>query len=285
MHSVAISICTRDRPDELAEALASIPRSSHPVHHVVVSNDGTDPRTPLVCEAAAIDVDYTVGPRRGLAANRNHSIELISEGLVLFLDDDCLLGADFLECAIACMASHEGNDVVGRVVVSGAEANRGVIVSASAQTFLGFQSRRYKPGERMTSIVINATLFPRGLFERHQFDEHLRYGYEEVDLACRAANDGYSIVSCDAAVNDHRPSPRSRADYASVVEASRLFVTFRRYALVERRYGHAAAFAILAPLHAIAAGLKTGGLQGARSGARSILLAGSYLFTRLSRLS
>lgn len=277
MTSVAIAICTRDRPDELAATLASLARSSSPVDRVVVSDDGTDERTHAVCRACPIAVDYTTGPRRGLAPNRNHALRLITEDVVLFLDDDCLLGVEFLDIALASMAEHEATHGSGRVIVTGVETKHDAVVHASAQTFLGFQARPYRRNEPLTSVVINATLFPRTLFDTHLFDERIRYGYEEVDLATRAVSDHYAITSCPQAINEHRPSPRSRDDYADVVVAARLFVTFKRYAHTEHRYGRAAAFAIVAPLHAIGAAVKARGLTGAREAFGAIMLACCYL--------
>jgi glycosyltransferase involved in cell wall biosynthesis len=46
--SVAICVCTRDRPDELAQTLASIASSARPVQRVIVSDDGVNPRTPEI---------------------------------------------------------------------------------------------------------------------------------------------------------------------------------------------------------------------------------------------
>lgn len=282
MTSVAIGICTRDRPDELAETLGSIAAVPYRVDHVVVSDDGTDLRTPEVCAAAPLEVHYTIGPHRGLGANRNHALDLIGQDFVLFLDDDCLLGAEFLQTIIPCMAEQERVNGFGRVIVTGAEINRGITIVASAQTFLGFQARPYRAGEVMTSVVVNAALFPRPLFERYRFDEQIRYGYEEVDLTSRAARGGYRIVSCPGALNNHRPSRRGRDDYAEVVVASRLFVTFKRYVLTERGYGRAAAFAAIAPLHAIGSGMKTRGWHGAADAVRAIWLACRYLKAHLA---
>lgn len=281
--SVAICICTRDRPEELAEALASIALSGSPVDRVVVSDDGADPRTRQVCFDALIDVDYISGPHRGLGANRNSALDRVGEDVVLFIDDDCLLGCDFLRVALACMAEEEHTYGAGRVIVSGVEINNGTLIHAAAQTFLGFQARPYLNGDSMTSIVINATLFPGRLFETLRFNEQIRYGYEEVDLATRAAFSGYRIISCRHAVNDHRPSPRSRADYATSVVASRLFITFQLYALTERRYGRAAAFLVIAPLHAIGAGVRAHGARGGCQAFHAIRLAARYFLAHRSR--
>lgn len=277
--SVAVCICTRNRPRELATTLESIQRSSYPVRRVVVSDDGVGPETERVSvtSSSAAIVTYSAGPMRGLGANRNHALDLVREDLVLFLDDDCLLQPDFLRDAIACMLRHEQRHGSGRVIVTGSEDNRGGNVVAHAQTFLGFQARPYRPGEPLSSIVINATVFPRSLFERHRFDPQIRYGYEEVDLASRAARAGYRIVSCPAAANEHRPSERSRGDYDEVLAASRLYITFKRYALVDRRRLRALAFAVVGPAHAVLVGLRRNGPSGARDGLRAVALAVRYL--------
>jgi len=222
-------------------------------------------------------VTYTTGPRRGLSPNRNHALTLIVEDLVLFLDDDCLLGPDFLATAVAHMEANEATWGQERVVVSGAEANNGRLVTARAQDFLGFQSRPYSKGAPMSSIVINATLFPRAAFDRHRFDAQIRYGYEEVDLASRLAQDGYRIVESTDAVNIHQPSSLGRQDYDGVVTASRLYVTVKRYARTERRYGRAAAFAVVGPLHAMAAGARRDGVDGLRAAIRATRLAVTYV--------
>jgi GT2 family glycosyltransferase len=277
--SVAVCICTRNRPRELATTLESIQRSSYPVRRVVVSDDGVDPETERVCvsSSSAAIVTYSAGPMHGLGANRNHALDLVQEDFVLFLDDDCLLRPDFLRDATACMLRHEQRHGRGSIIVTGSEDNPGGNVVAHAQTFLGFQARPYRAGEPLSSIVINATLFPRSLFERHRFDPQIRYGYEEADLASRAARAGYRIISCPAAANEHRPSERSRGDYDEVLTASRLYITFKRYALVDRRHLRALAFAVVAPAHAVVAGLRRSGPSGARDGLRAIALAARYV--------
>lgn len=277
--SVAVCICTRDRPRELAATLESIQRSSYPVRSVVVSDDGVDPETARVCASSSFAriVTYSAGPMQGLGANRNHALDLAQEDFVLFLDDDCLLRPDFLRDATASMLRYEQRHGRGSVIVSGSEDNPGGNVVAHAQTFLGFQARPYRAGEPLSSIVINATLFPRSLFERHRFDPQIRYGYEEADLASRAARAGYRIVSCPAAVNEHRPSARSRGDYDEVLTASRLYITFKRYALVDRRHLRALAFAVVAPAHAVLAGLRRSGPSGARDALRAVALAARYV--------
>ncbi|MGO9899334.1 MAG: glycosyltransferase family 2 protein [Solirubrobacteraceae bacterium] len=275
---VSVCICTRDRPDDLARTLASIVQSTWPVAQVVVSDDGHDRATELVCEQSGIDVNYVLGPQRGLGANRNAALAAVAGDYVLFLDDDCLLTADFLATALARMHSAEKCYGAGRAIVSGGERNRGALISAADQTFLGFQAKPYTSDIGLRSIVINATVFPARLFSHLRFDPQLIYGYEEVDLASRAAAAGYVVVHCADALNDHRPSPRGREDYDRQVEASRLHVTLRRYALTERATWKALAFVLIAPVHLVAANVKRSGVAGVGRSVQTISLATTMLW-------
>jgi GT2 family glycosyltransferase len=277
MASIAIIVCTLDRPDALRGTLASIERSTIPVERVVVSDDGHDPRTELASRSSSLPITYAPGPRRGLGPNRNAGLRHVQEEFVLFLDDDCHLAPDFLERAIARMRHVESQTRRGSVIVSGAELNRGAVVEAAAQTFLGFQSRPYRPGEPMTSIVINACLFPAALFVEHQFDERIRYGYDEVDLASRAVSAGYTIVPCPDALNEHKPSPVGRAGQESFATAARLFVTFKRYAFTEQRYARAVAYLVIGPGHAVGSATRRNGVSGLRSSLTAVARAASYL--------
>jgi GT2 family glycosyltransferase len=275
--AVAVCICTRDRPAELAQCLAAVAGSTVSVAEVVVSDDGDGADD--VCRQAPLPVTHVRGPRTGLAANRNNALRHVSAPYVVFLDDDCLLGADFLATALPVLHAAEDAHGQGGVIVSGSESNGGRVVVAHEQTFLGFQARPYRPAEAMHSIVINATVFPSELFDRLTFDEQLRYGYEEVDLASRAVVAGWVIAPCPEARNDHRPSAASRADYERFVTASRLYATFKRYLWTERRRLRATAFAVVAPLHVLAAAARTRDPRRVLMGARSLRLAAGYVAT------
>jgi GT2 family glycosyltransferase len=83
------------------------------------------------------------------------------------------------------------------------------------------------------------------------FDERLRYGYDEVDLTTRAVALGFTIVSAPDAINDHYPSAVNRDEYRSVVDASRLYVTYKRYRRTEGRRLRASLYCVIAPVHLV----------------------------------
>jgi glycosyltransferase involved in cell wall biosynthesis len=267
--AATICICTRDRPQALTATLASIERSEHQVSSVVVSDDGLSPDTRAVATRSSLPVTFTTGPRQGLAANRNHALSLVETPFLVYLDDDCHFSATFLTAAFRCMAAGEKIHGLGHVVVTGRERRLGSIIEASDQSFCGFQKKPYRPDDNLRSIVINSTVFPTALVRSLKFDERLRYGYEEVELATRIVASGATIVGCSTAVNDHFPSGIGRADYEYDATVSRLYATWKRYAFTERRRARAVAFVAVAPTHAIMSGLKSRGVRGAIDAARA----------------
>src|SRR3954470_3510324 len=108
----SVCICTRNRPAELVETIGKLSRSSVPVDEVIVSDDSTSDETREALEAAGLDVRYVRGPRVGLAPNRNNAVARATGDVVLFIDDDCHLGADFFAKALACREDE-------RVIVTG----------------------------------------------------------------------------------------------------------------------------------------------------------------------
>ncbi|MCY0389790.1 glycosyltransferase family 2 protein [Robbsia sp. Bb-Pol-6] len=241
----SVCICTRNRSEDLRRALLATQRSTYPIHQVVVSDDSTDAVTK---EMIALEFPYIVfveGPRRGLSANRNNIIREATGTHLLFIDDDAVLGENFF----AIMAFHiQGLKInVDHVIVTGSEMTHGERVVAHRPTYLGFQAHTYRPGEKIVSTVINSAVFPAKLFEKIRFDENLIYGYEELDIAMHAVlQESYRIDWVIEAVNDHFPSQINRDYYVPFLEASRLYVTYKRYRWLEKNKSKANFFLMIA---------------------------------------
>jgi GT2 family glycosyltransferase len=118
-----------------------------------------------------------------------------------------------------------------------------------------------------------ATVFPRRLFDEIGFDERLIYGYDEVDVAVRARERGYQIVLCEDAINDHERSPVNRDMYQNHVEAARLYVTFKRYAFIERRPAKALAYVLVAAAHLLVSRIRRAGIRGVWQSVQTLRLA------------
>jgi len=247
--TISLCVCTMNRPQELDRALASVRAGTKQPHELVVSDDGHDEATKGVAERhGAI---YQPGPARGLAANRNACLDLVTGSHVVFIDDDVAVGPRFIETAMR-VASND--------VVTGWERNhaggQSRRVEPSNPGFLGFQDQPVL-NERK-AIVINATVFPGHLFARARFTEQSRYGYEELDMARQAVASGYRIVFADDLFVDHFPSAVNRDQYARVLVASRLYLTARAYRRYERRPMKALAFCLVAPMHHVLSEVRAG---------------------------
>lgn len=259
----SVVICTRNRPEDVALAIESVQASRREARQIVVSDDSTDDRTQRMLAERFPFVTYSQGPRQGLGANRNHALTQVSGSHVLFMDDDARLAPEFLGQMAAVLAGAPDAD---RLIITGTEINRGERVFPHKQSFLGFQALDYAPDETLYSIVINATVFPASLFRALRFDPSLVYGYEEIDITARAVlRHGFSVRLAPAAANLHFPSAVNREFYAPFTEASRIYVTFKKYYFLERRHGKAVLFLLAASLHNLAHNLRHRGAAGLKA--------------------
>ena len=98
--STTVVICTRDRPDELARCLASLPRQTFsPREIIVVDNASRDARTrEAALKAGAI---YLREDRPGLDIARNSGALRATSDIVAYTDDDVLLHPRWLERLVA----------------------------------------------------------------------------------------------------------------------------------------------------------------------------------------
>jgi glycosyltransferase involved in cell wall biosynthesis len=238
--SLAICICTMNRPDELRAALQSLVDGSVLPDQIIVSDDGDGSAEAVAREFES--VLYQVGPRQGLGANRNACIAAATTDRIAFIDDDVLVSPEFAERAAAASLTS---------VTTGWELNHSTDparkVTPHNASFLGFQ--RLEPVPVRRSIVINATVFPAALFERALFDERIRYGYEEIDIARHAAHLGWTIEYDDDLHVRHFPSPTNRAGYAGELNVSRLYITRKAYDEYEGSSIKAQVFTAVAAVH------------------------------------
>lgn len=248
---------------------------------MIVSDDSTDERTYQMIRSEFGHVEYTRGPRKGLGANRNNAVSRANLDYVLFLDDDARLGSSFLESARACLV---GSGDPRRTIVTGPEDRRyrngeSLLAYAHDQDFLGFQRVVYKAGQPLNNIVINSALFPRALFDELIFDGLLIYGYEEVDLATRAWTKGYDILLCESAINLHYPSEINRDYYRPFTEASRLYATYKRYAITEKKPIKGVVYLPVAVVHLFLSAIKRRGAVGVLEALRTVKVSYGYLYS------
>ena len=259
---VSICICTRNRPEDLSKALQSVERSPYPALEVIVSDDSTNDDTKTLVTSKFPEVKYLEGPRRGLGANRNNALKAITGTHVLFIDDDVVLNESFLEIVHDRLIKQAEQEAIDMIIISGIENKNGKLVFPGEQSFLGYQNVSYQEGDTLRTVVINSTVFPVALFQEVLFDEKLVYGNDEVDLTTRATQKGFKIILYPEAINFHYPSEINRDYYEPFRDATRIYVTFKRYFHTENAKLKALIYFPYALLYAAARNFKYKGIEG-----------------------
>jgi GT2 family glycosyltransferase len=173
--TASVVICTRDRPDELARCLASLPHQSLRPHEIiVVDNASRDTRTRDAALAAG--VIYLREDRPGLDIARNSGALHATSEIVAYTDDDVLLHPRWLERLVAAFDAPAIASVTGLVLPAelATEAQR------HFETYWGFgQGYRRRDFAPQNFVNRGSSVFPAWeigagasmAFRRAVFDE------------------------------------------------------------------------------------------------------------------
>lgn len=109
--SLAVAICTRERPDDLARALDAVHALTPPPHDVLVVDNAPATTATRDVVARYPHVRYIVEPRRGLNCARNRALQAATADIVAFTDDDAVpergwlaaLAANFGDPRVLCV--------------------------------------------------------------------------------------------------------------------------------------------------------------------------------------
>ena len=207
---VSVIICTKDRPEDLARAIASVRACRKPPGEVeIVVVEESD--TPSVFK----DVRHVHLPSegRGFGYARNAGLRAARGEVVLFMDDDCEADPAWLEALTAPL--HANPEVLG---VAGAVLVRDCNAIGYAENILGFPGGglRYRHAARGQVVptrnlsTCNCAYRREALIRAGGFLEDARFGGEDYLLAERVSALGPCLYAPNAIVY-HRPRARLRA--------------------------------------------------------------------------
>jgi glycosyltransferase involved in cell wall biosynthesis len=281
--SISLCICTMNRPEDLDRCLASVFAGSSVPDEVIVSDDSSNSEPTRLVVAKYPGVLFQEGPRRGLGPNRNACIQRAKGSYIIFIDDDVLVPSDFFATAQRLIYSCDS-----QTIITGYEMNyggggrwQGEVKKVVPQNpdFWGYQ---HVPivGD-YCAIVINSTIFPSQLFDQALFDENLRYGSEEIDIAQHALALGYQIIYEDCLYVEHHPSPVNREKYRQFIHASRMYATTKAYWQYERSPLKTLTYMVFAPIQLSGSAIRRGNLSALFSSFQSAFLAASYLMRNM----
>jgi len=275
--TISLCICTYNRPEELDKCLHSVVQARSRPEQIIVSDDSQNGQPAQAIAARYPGVTYQKGPSRGLGANRNACLAAANQNFILFIDDDVCLDSDFFEKSRSVLARLSKRTILTGYEINYAASSSGQKITPHNPDFWGFQRVPPEDRERYRSIVINSAFFPANLFKSARFDEKLRYGSEELDMASHAISCGFSIQYSEEFYVHHYPSAINREEYQSYVEASRLYATFKAYWKYEKSLIKSALFLFLAPQKLLIALVRRLGLEGFRQAWNSTKLAVTYM--------
>ena len=146
---VTVLICTRNRPEALAETL----RAWHPVQQtsttpweLLIVDNASDPDVRSVVEQAEVSARYVYCPRIGLGAARDFGWRAARGEIVAFTDDDCYPHPDFIDQIATAFAEHPQAGCIGGRILLHDPAQARVTIKESEEPEV-FEPRHYlRPG-------------------------------------------------------------------------------------------------------------------------------------------
>ncbi len=185
--AVSIVLPTRDRPEWLPRAIASVLAQRYESWQLVVVDDGDTAAVEHVL--AGVDDERVVtveGPRRGLSAARNAGLDAATGDVVCYLDDDNVMHPAWLRAVAHVFAARDDVDVLYGVTIAEHRLPGTLAVDG---WWPGFWQL---PWSRETLLQENLTdagaLAHRGALPEARFDEKLSSG-EDWDLLIRLTTD------------------------------------------------------------------------------------------------
>lgn len=197
--AVSVLICTRDRRDMLAALLSDLAAQTYDgAIEIVVVEETDDPAPPAgVCYVPLPVCD------RGIAYARNRAIAEASHALIVFVDDDCRVGPEWLGRLLAPFSDPRVVAAQGGVTVP-----EGTHAIGWAESLLGFpgggirrvyQAEGHQQDTREVS-TLNAAYRRGAVLRAGGFPEEARLGGEDYLLAKRVAEHGRVLFEPGAMV-------------------------------------------------------------------------------------
>jgi len=201
--SASVIVCVYNRPRQIVACLESLLRQDYRPLEIIVVDDGSTDETPAVLADFQKKHQNGTIPIRvvrstsnlGVCGARNIGLKAASSDLVLYTDSDCEAHPSWVSAIVDALSTHEFAGAAGRVIDH--PPRNWAEWAASGNTSL----RNHKLQGR--SLVGCNMAFIRGLLVRYAFDELVKYGADEDDLARRMARDGHRLAFVEQAIVYH----------------------------------------------------------------------------------
>lgn len=225
--SVTVVVPTRNRWKELSELVQSIQRSTYlPAEIVVVDDNSTPSYPPTLATITGFARIIRNSQRLGLAACRDIGYRVSTGSLVLFIDDDNIIGPDTIDLLVRSFITRPEYGVLGPATCYQTDPTM-YLFKAVKRSMITGRTILVASGERVEATseagivesddVPNAFMVPRPVLQAvHGFDSaNFPMDYTEAEFCKRVVNAGYRIGIVPRARVYHRSPPISSTTYIS----------------------------------------------------------------------
>jgi glycosyltransferase involved in cell wall biosynthesis len=224
---ISVIICTRDRPDTIEQAIASVVACDHPDFDIHVMDQSTDDQTRRIVEALAAPLPdgklvYHHLDKAGLSRAYNAGMRVSDGPIIACTDDDVIVPTDWLaRIGAAFAADPDAGLLYGQVLVPSSleDKTRGEIVVPAlvwdAPERLFYKDRNFK----VWGMGANMAIRRRMLDDVVGFDEAMGGGAplrssQDFDFAYRVYRAKYAVVLDPSVTVDHYGT-RTRDQWSS----------------------------------------------------------------------
>lgn len=223
--NVSAVICTRNRPDLIGSAVASVLANTYPSFDLVVIDQSDDGRTRAVVQdlmATHPHLRYVHTPIAGLSRAYNIGVRETTGQVLVFTDDDCIAPTNWIQSIVEAFAAEPDADMLyGQVLLPAALSD-----STDEVPTLEIESpRRLSRADGFRIYGMGANFAARRrLFERvGGFDEMLGGGgplksSQDFDFQYRAYRAGATVLLSPSVTVDHY-GVRNREQWPATLRA------------------------------------------------------------------
>jgi glycosyltransferase involved in cell wall biosynthesis len=225
---VSAVICTRNRPDLIGAAVASVLANTYPSFDLLVVDQSTDDRTGQVVWALEVDhpnLRYLHTDIAGLSRAYNLGIRETRGEVLAFTDDDCIAPPDWIAGVVAAFeAEPDAEMLYGQVLLpAGLDTGGGYVPTLAID-----RPRRFSRADGFRIYGMGANFAARrSLFDRiGPFDEVMGGGgplksSQDFDLQYRAYRGGATVLL----------RPEVRVDHYGLRQGEEWPATLRAYGI------------------------------------------------------
>ncbi len=212
--TVAVIICTRDRPQALRACLNSLGAIRPFLSQLIVVDNGSNP-SQTAAIAAGFGGQLLREPRPGLCRARNRGLAAAMTDLVVYIDDDVVVEENWLAALTAVYTQNKAvAGVMGLVLPGELETvDQNLFERALGGLGRGFERRIYRgvavrKAAPQVGVGANMSFRRRGLLQAGGFDEALDPGTPaqaggDIDLFYRLLKANQTLVYEPAAIVWH----------------------------------------------------------------------------------